>query len=213
MEKQGKKLSFPKLLLTILCTTMVSIFIGSTALLVNITHHWLETEKILRIDINSEYLIEIGEQYGNQLEETYKEERELFGKEYPAEMMYFVGIVNYSIGRIIKVYAFSLLIGISLGAIVYIIVVQRAKGKQLIIELIVTLLIVFGLVFLTNLGYQTYINKSIQGFNITNVKRSAYIYELEIYDILITYAIVVIITYIVNLIRQKFLTYKLNKEI
>lgn len=216
MEKQERKFSLKKLLLTILCTTIVSIFVGNTVLLVDTVPQWLETEKILSINRNSKYLIEMGENNQDnvkQLEEEYKEERALYGEKYPAEMMHFMQIADYFTGRIIKVYALSLLIGISIGTIIYIIAIQRAKGKQLIIELIVSLLIVFGLILFTNLGYETYINNHVQIFNMTKIRASAYIYELEIKDILISYAIVAIVIYIGNIIRQKILTHKLNKEI
>lgn len=216
MEKQERKISLKKLLLTILCTTIVSIFVGNTVLLVDTVPQWLETEKILSINRNSKYLIEIGENNQDnvkQLEEKYKEERALFGEKYPAEMMRLMQIANYFTNRIIKVYTLSILIGVSTGAIIYIISIQRAKGKQLIIELIVSLLIVFGLVLFTNLGYEAYINNHVQIFNMTKIRTSAYIYELEIKDILISYVIVAIVIYIGNIIRQKILTHKLNKEI
>ena len=215
MEKQERKISLKKLLLTILCTTIVSIFVGNTVLLDTVPQ-WLETEKILSINRNSKYLIEIGENNQDnvkQLEEKYKEERALFGEKYPAEMMHLMQIANYFTNRIIKVYTLSILIGVSTGAIIYIISIQRAKGKQLIIELIVSLLIVFGLVLFTNLGYEAYINNHVQIFNMTKIRTSAYIYELEIKDILISYVIVAIVIYIGNIIRQKILTHKLNKEI
>ena len=128
-------------------------------------------------------------------------------------MMHLMQIANYFTNRIIKVYTLSILIGVSTGAIIYIISIQRAKGKQLIIELIVSLLIVFGLVLFTNLGYETYINNHVHIFNMTKIRTSAYIYELEIKDILISYVIVAIVIYIGNIIRQKILTHKLNKEI
>lgn len=47
MEKQERKISLKKLLLTILCTTIVSIFVGNTVLLVDTVPQWLETEKYL----------------------------------------------------------------------------------------------------------------------------------------------------------------------
>lgn len=216
MKKQERKISLKKLLLTILCTTIVSIFVGNTVLLVDTVPQWLETEKILSINRNSKYLIEIGENNQDnvkQLEEKYKEERALFGEKYPAEMMHLMQIANYFTNRIIKVYTLSILIGVSTGAIIYIISIQRAKGKQLIIELIISLLIVFGLVLFTNLGYEAYINNHVQIFNMTKIRTSAYIYELEIKDILISYVIVAIVIYIGNIIRQKILTHKLNKEI
>ena len=128
-------------------------------------------------------------------------------------MMHLMQIANYFTNRIIKVYTLSILIGVSTGAIIYIISIQRAKGKQLIIELIISLLIVFGLVLFTNLGYEAYINNHVQIFNMTKIRTSAYIYELEIKDILISYVIVAIVIYIGNIIRQKILTHKLNKEI
>ncbi len=55
-------------------------------------------KKILSINRNSKYLIEIGENNQDnvkQLEEKYKEERALFGEKYPAEMMHLMQIANY----------------------------------------------------------------------------------------------------------------------
>ena len=81
MEKQERKISLKKLLLTILCTTIVSIFVGNTVLLVDTVPQWLETEKILSINRNSKYLIEIGENNQDnvkQLEEKYKDVRQEF---------------------------------------------------------------------------------------------------------------------------------------
>ena len=131
MEKQERKISLKKLLLTILCTTIVvHKIVGNTVLLVDTVPQWLETEKILSINRNSKYLIEIGENNQDnvkQLEEKYKEERALFGEKYPAEMMHLMQIANYFTNRIIKVYTLSILIGVSTGAIIYIISIQRAR--------------------------------------------------------------------------------------
>ena len=66
---------------------------------------------------------------------------------------------------------------------------------------------------LINLGYETLINKAIQSINPTDVTYSTYIYDLESNNVLIPYIIVAAVIYIGNMVRQKILTNKLNKEL
>lgn len=216
-KEKVKMFSLKKLLLTILCTVMISIFIGSTILFIYAIPSWMQLEVIVSLDKDSEVLIEIGKSYQEnikQLEENFNEEKEQYGDNYPAEGIYLFQLINlFSANRIVLIYAMSLLIGIVLGTIIYIVAVQNIKGKQIVFELIVAFIILFMFVMLLNAIYGAIINKAINEINPTEVKYHAYIYDLESNKAVIPYIIVAAIIYIVNMVRQKILTNKLNKEL
>lgn len=217
MRNQEKTFSVKKLLLTILCTVIVSVFIGSTILFVGSVPQWIQSEVITGMEEGSESLIEIGKSYQvgyEQIEESFKEDKALYGEDYPSEELFLTQLINiFSTNRIMQVYSLSFLIGIALGTIIYIVAIQNIKGKQILIELVVAFVVLFILMMLINLGYETLINKAIQSINPTDVTYSTYIYDLESNNVLIPYIIVAAVIYIGNMVRQKILTNKLNKEL
>jgi len=217
MRNQEKTFSVKKFLLTILCTVIVSVFIGSTILFVGSVPQWIQSEVITGMEEGSESLIEIGKSYQvgyEQIEESFKEDKTLYGEDYPSEELFLMQLINiFSTNRIMQVYSLSFLIGIVLGTIIYIVAVQNIKGKQILIELVVAFVVLFILMMLINLGYETLINKAIQSVNPTDITYSTYIYDLESNNVLIPYIIVAAVIYIGNMVRQKILTNKLNKEL
>ena len=217
MRNQEKTFSVKKFLLTILCTVIVSVFIGSTILFVGSVPQWIQSEVITGMEKGSESLIEIGKSYQvgyEQIEESFKEDKTLYGEDYPSEELFLMQLINiFSTNRIMQVYSLSFLIGIVLGTIIYIVAVQNIKGKQILIELVVAFVVLFVLMMLINLGYETLINKAIQSVNPTDITYSTYIYDLESNNVLIPYIIVAAVIYIGNMVRQKILTNKLNKEL
>lgn len=217
MRNQEKTFSVKKLLLTILCTVIVSVFIGSTILFVGSVPQWIQSEIITGMEEGSESLIEIGKSYQvgyEQIEESFKEDKALYGEDYPSEELFLMQLINiFSTNRIMQVYSLSFLIGIALGTIIYIVAVQNIKGKQILIELVVAFVVLFVLMMLINLGYETLINKAIQSVNPTDVTYSTYIYDLESNNVLIPYIIVAAVIYIGNMVRQKIITNKLNKQL
>jgi len=217
MRNQEKTFSVKKFLLTILCTVIVSVFIGSTILFVGSVPQWIQSEVITGMEEGSESLIEIGKSYQvgyEQIEESFKEDKTLYGEDYPSEELFLMQLINiFSTNRIMQVYSLSFLIGIVLGTIIYIVAVQNIKGKQILIELVVAFVVLFVLMMLINLGYETLINKAIQSVNPTDITYSTYIYDLESNNVLIPYIIIATVIYIGNMVRQKVLTNKLNKEL
>lgn len=217
MKNEDKKFSIKKLLLTILCTVIVSVFIGSTILFIGSVPQWLQSEVITGMEKGSESLVEIGKSYQiiyERIEETFKEDKALYGEDYPSEELFLMQLINiFSTNRIIQVYSLSFLIGVALGTIIYIVAVQNIKEKQILIELVVAFVVLFILMMLINLGYETLINKAIQSFNPTDVTYSTYIYDLESNNVLIPYIIVAAVIYIGNMVRQKKLVSRLNKEL
>lgn len=220
MKNKGERLktfSIKKLLLTILCTVIVSVFIGSTILFVGSVPQWLQSEVITGMEKGTESLVEIGKSYQigyERIEETFREDKALYGEDYPSEELFLMQLINiFSTNRIMQVYSLSFLIGIALGTIIYIVAVQNIKEKQILIELVIAFVVLFILMMLINLGYETLINKAIQSVNPTDVTYSTYIYDLESNNVLIPYIIVAAVIYIGNMIRQKIITNKLNKQL
>ena len=107
----------------------------------------------------------------------------------------------------------SFLIGIVLGSIVYIVSIQNAKGKNLILELVLTFIVVVAIMLVLNIGYSWIINKTINQINLTQIDYSTYIYDLQINNMLISYIIAIVVIYIGNMVYQKVITNKLNKEL
>lgn len=216
-QEKLKIFSVKKLLLTILCTVIVSVFIGTTILFVLAIPIWIQTEVVGGMEKKSEALIKIGKSYQEnleQIEESFNEDKALYGEDYPAEGIFLFQLINiFSTNRIMVVYTMSVSIGVALGSIIYIVAIQNIKGKQIVIELIVAFAILFVLMMLLNVGYEAIINKAINEINPTEVKYSTYIYDLEGNNILIPYIIVAATIYIVNMVRQKIITNKLNKQL
>ena len=217
MKNEEKTFSEKKLLLTILCTVIVSVFIGSTILFVGSVPQWIQSEVIAGMEEGSEVLIEIGKSYQvgyEQIEESFKEDKALYGEDYPSEELFLMQLINiFSTNRIMQVYSLSFLIGIALGTIIYIVAIQNIKGKQILIELVIAFVVLFVLMMLINLGYKTLINKAIQSINPTEMIYSTYIYDLESNNVLIPYIFVAAVIYIGNMVRQKIWASKLNKEL
>lgn len=217
MRNQEKTFSVKKLLLTILCTVIVSVFIGSTTLFLGSVPQWIQSEVINGIEEGSESLVEIGKSYQvsyEQIEENFKEDKALYGEDYPSEELFLMQLINiFSTNRIMQVYSLSFLIGITLGTIIYIVAVQNIKGKQIFIELVVAFVVLFILMMLINLGYETLINKAIQSVDPTNVTYSTYIYDLKSNNVLIIYIVVAVAIYLGNLIKKKIITNELNKQL
>ena len=216
-QEKLKTFSIKKLLLTILCTVVMSVFIGTTSLFVLSVPIWMQTEIVTGMEKDSETLIEIGKGYQenlNRVQESFDEDKSQYGEDYPAEGIFLFQLINiFSTNRIMAVYTTSFLIGVALGTIIYIVAIQNIKGKQILIELILAFVVLFILMMLINLGYETLINKGIQSVNPTAITYSTYIYDLESNNVLIPYIIVAAVVYIVTMIRQKIITNKLNKEL
>lgn len=217
MKNEEKTFSIKKLLLTILCTVVVTVFIGSTVLFVGSVPQWIQSEVITGMEEGSESLIEIGKSYQvgyEKIEESFKEDKALYGEDYPSEELFLLQFINiFSTNGIIRVYSLSLLIGIVLGTIIYIVTIQNIKEKQILIELVIAFVILFLLMTFINLGYKTLINKAIQSINPTEIIYSTYIYDLESNNVLIPYIFVAAVIYIGNMVRQKIWASKLNKEL
>lgn len=209
-----KTFSVKKLLLTILCTVIISVFIGTTALFLLSIPEAIQLEMVNNMDKDSETLLEIGNNYQEQVDQINKkfnEEKVLYGKDYPSEGIFLYQLITrLSAYKIIDVYSLALIIGIVLGTVIYIIAIQKTSKKQVIIELIVAFVILSVLMFIINAGYETIISKAINNINPTEVQYST---NININNVLILYMIVAVVVYVINIIKNKILTNRLNKQL
>lgn len=221
MEKLNfKTFSVKKLLKTILYTVIISVFIGTTTLFFMAILENAQLEIISNLDENSETLIQIGKGYQEAADEINKEiseEKKTYGEDYPAEGIFLYQLISrFSTNRIVQVYSVALTIGIVSGIIIYIVAIQNTSKKQVIIELAIAFVVLIILIILImlfiNKGYEIILNKAINSINPTNVQYSIPEY-IDIKEMLIVYVVIAVVTYIVNMIRQKVLTNRLNKQL
>ena len=211
-----KTFSVKKLLLTILCTVVISVFIGTTVVFIMDIPVGILVDSLSYMNPDSEGLIEIGNEYQKSLEtytQAIKEKKELYGDDYPAEALFTYQLINwFQIRDIVKIYLISLLIGVILGTIIYIVVLQKTQKKQMIIELIIAFAIFVSFMKILNVGYGVVINKVIQSIDSKSIKAYVDTY-INTSTLMIIYVIIAIGIYIINMIRQKNITRKLNKEL
>lgn len=218
MEKLNfKTFSVKKLLKTILYTVIISVFIGTTTLFFMAILENAQLEIISNLDENSETLIQIGKGYQEAADEINKEiseEKKTYGEDYPAEGIFLYQLISrFSTNRIVQVYSVALTIGIVSGIIIYIVAIQNTSKKQVIIELAIAFVVLIILIMLfINKGYEIILNKAINSINPTNVQYIIPEY-IDIKEMLIVYVVIAVVTYIVNIIRQKVLTNRLNKQL
>ena len=208
-----KGFSIKKLLLSILCSIIVTTFIGFTIIFITEIPSYTFSEYLMQMDNNSEPVKE----YGNYMQETYKqyekifkEEKEMYGEDYPSEGI-FLGQLTNSIksSQICEVYMSTLLIGTIIGTLIYIIFIQKTKGIQMLVETIICGIAIILIIMLINWGYNSIINK----IGIDNTGYTAYVYDIDESTILYGFLGIIGISYIINLIYQAILTKKLNKKL
>ena len=216
-----KTFSIKKLLTTILYTVVISVFIGTTILFLLSVPEAIQAEMIVCMQ-NSENVRKIGKNYEEQvqqIEEYINECKELYGEDYPVGGILFCQFLSeLSTGRIIKGYLLSLIIGVVLGIIIYIVAIQKIPKEEVVIELMFAFVILLILAIILNVGYEAIINKIIINSNNSSTEEySLYSSNIDLttnfFNILLSYIIAAGGIYIVNIIRQKIITNKLNKQL
>ena len=143
-----KKVNVKKLFFTVICTVIVSIFIGTTVLFVSYIPAWINLDIVETAEPSTESIKNIGKTYEEHiipgLERQSESYKKLYGEDFPAEgLEFYILTTKLEVQNIMSVYSKSLLIGLALGVIIYIVGVQNAKGKRLIVELLVGFMSLF----------------------------------------------------------------------
>ncbi len=219
LKEVFKGFSIKKLLLSILCSIIVTTFMGFTFLFVTEVPSYTLVEILNGADGNLEGLKEIGsnmqEQY-DTMEEHFAEQKEIYGEDYPVEGLFLYKLMNVSRSySICKIYTLTLLIGIILGTLVYIIFIQKIKGVQMLLEAMICGIVILLMLILVNLGYNSIINMGINkiGASVENSEYITYVYDIDTSNILYMFIGIIGTSYIVNLIYQKILVNKFNKKL
>lgn len=210
-----KKFSIKKLLLTILCSIIFTTFIGNTYLFISVIPNWIRGEGTgVILQENPTLFNDVGEKLEKQINEMIAEEKAEKGENFPAlgAFMYLMLLIYPSV-PIVKMYIFTLVAGLILGTIIYIVLIQKAKGKKLILELLIAFISIFLLITLANKGYELLINYMLSNNTASEFTYLTSLYDMDNYGILLPFIAIFGITYICNLIYQKIQTNKLNKEL
>jgi len=210
-----KKFSIKKLLLTILCSIIFTTFIGNTYLFISAIPNWIRGEGTsVLYEENPTLFYETGEKLEKQINEMIEEEKADKGEEFPAlgAFMYLMLLV-YPSAPIIRTYVLTFVTGLILGTIIYIVFIQKAKGKKLILELLIAFTTIFLLITLVNKGYELLLNKMLDNNTASEFTYLTSLYDMDNYGILLPFIAVFGIIYICSLIYQKIQTNKLNKEL
>ena len=216
LKEMFKGFSIKKFLLTVLCSVIISTFIGFTILFVDRSQSYMLFEVTSKADQNSDKMKEIGndmqEEY-DTMKEQFSEQKKKYGEDYPAEGIYLYQMTNLLCSSsVCRIYTLTLLIGLILGILVYIIFVQNATGIQMLLETIFFGIIIVLLILLINSGYNQIINWLINEIGVSAEKGEyiTHVYDIDSSNVIYIFVGIVGVAYVVNLIYQKILVNKFN---
>lgn len=195
-----------KYFLTILCTIILSTFIFNTAYLcINaipsfITFSIYNNDEYISQTDNYDSLIELNK----SLENIFKEQKtEHNDPDYPALVIHSMKSVSLYSSNFAIIYFFVFIFSISLGNLIYFIIIKNTKGKKLIIPVILVLLALIGI---TTGASSTYAKLFIENFDNT--------FDINLAQtVTIAYLLGFVIIYLSNLLYRKIITNKLNKAL
>lgn len=210
--------SVKKFLLCILCSIIVTTFVGFTYLFVREAIVYTQLIILNEVSQDSEMLKVLGtnmQENVKGMKEEFKSQKEEYGEDYPAEGIFLYRLFATIRSSIIcEMYALTLLVGIIVGTAVYIIFIQKAKGVQMLVESVILGMLIIVLIALLNIGYSSLINilvSKIIGNGDSNLSYA--IYDIDNSNMLYVFIGTIGIAYIINLIYQKMLAKKLNQKL
>ena len=153
--------------------------------------------------VNEEELIEYYKNQEEQMQNVKDSNPEKYNEDYPIYGMFVSALPLIKMRPIVSMYILSIITGIVLGLIIYLIVIENKKGKKAVISfilcLLVTVLLFYGLKIISNELYTNIPYVQFEDFNW--------------YELVITYTTTFVIIYSLNYIHNKFITKKMNKEL
>ena len=214
LKEYLKEISVKKLFITILCSIIITTSLSFTIVFIESLSGTLVNEALSTSnDKMPDEVIEYGKNVEETINKKIQEEKDMYGSDYPSEgILFYMAMSNSRENAIVETYKQSILVGIILGTFVYIVWVQRAKKKNLLIESVICGGIMLILVVLVNIIYELVFYVMMK-----NLGQEAYIYSLnEVYDIK-NVAIICVgifaVVYVGNYIYQRIMVSRLNKEL
>lgn len=201
-----EKISIKKLLLCILCGIIIVIALGMITLFVVNIPLYIQAHALENIDKHSQEF----KDYLNSMENSgivtnfYSNAREDYGDDYPINGLFVHEISNsmriLKSNEIVNTFAYSLVIGVFFGSIVYIIMIQKARKVKLISEILLVIAVVYLIMLCINLGFYAI---TYNWENKGGVQLISYIYDYFDSRLLTSFAVILSGTVIVKLIREK----------
>lgn len=216
MEKKEKTFSIKKLLSTILKTVMVTSFIASILVFIGAIGYEGMYNILCVYNLDSELTIkmaDIGQYEWEIANESIDELKAEYGEDYPAEGLAFIAYRLSAFNGITNIYVTLIIIGVIVGAIIYIVDIQKANAKKKMFQLCIAFVVLLALIALMYLVYQFLMNDMFATGETKGIERIKEVFEFNPSNILIIYVIAAVVIYILNMIKQKIITIKLNKEL
>lgn len=206
MEKRElfKNFSIRELLITIFKSTLITTFIGFTILFILAVPIMRYSEKLL--ELNKEEAIELfGTNYGqyDALEQLVADKKLKYGDDYPADLVITSLFQRTKIIAVMETYPFMVMSGIIIGCIVYVVGVQKAKGIELFFEIFMSFIVITIIGLVTNLIFG----------DVLIYNEYLYYFDVDNHGVFQMYIIIFLLVYICNMIKQKCIANKLNKEL
>ena len=205
-----KKFSVKKLLLTIICSVLVTTSLGFTLQVPGMLTQFIMTEEIgTENNETREALVDIGKSYEEStkiVEERFEQEKKEYGQDYPAKGIFLYRLQISAYRDILETYLITVVAGVLLGIFIYVIWIQNAKGKQLVLEIVVTFFAMIVMAVLIKAGYAALISVISKTGKVDTL-------NLDSIGILTLFGILLIVVYITNFIYQKHMSNKLNKKL
>lgn len=218
LKEMFKGFSLKKMLLTILCAVIVSVFVSATMTFVKDFDTYATYESVGALRENNEKFKEVVNQYDKEVMQGYydnvEQHKEDWKKDIPTRALTEILLRRAESENRVKVYVTSVVIGIALGSVIYVIAVQKANIKQAIIELLITFAILVAIIVLVNHIYMMILGHFTKNAFETIIDfGGAELYYLEDNTLIIVYIAAAVVLYVGNLIKQKILANKLNREL
>ena len=212
-NKENSKFSLKKLLKTIALWIVICVFVGTTYQVVNSISFAMMFQVMAESEVVPEGILSYYELLDGRFEEIIEYTKEAKGEDFPASGACFATYVQaWPAYRTLSMYTISVITGIIIGAVVYIVSVQKATKKKLIFELAVAFILIAALI-----GGGDTANRLILKFALDGValaEGAQYILNQEtLTNWVALYIALAVVLYVVNIVKQKIITHKLNKEL
>lgn len=195
--------SIKKLLLCIVISILIANFIIMGVTIVDIIFdHPTSTVEIFKNNSDDEELIGYYKGFEEQMLKIKESDPKQYNADFPIYGMFASILPLTVLGPMVSMYILSIVVGIIVGIMIYLIFIENKKGMEAVIAFticfIITLLLYRGLIAISELTSNLIYNQYD---------------EFEWYELFVGYAIAFAVLYVVNLIYQKRIANKLNKEL
>ena len=212
-----KKFSVLKLLFSIVCSVIVTVFCGNIIWNIeNDMFSYTEAKVLDGMTDEPQFVIDMLKPLSKKVNEGFDNHKTTYnyGDEYTEGMFLLNHLSSMKMQRVEFIFK-CVLLGVILGMVIYMIAIQKATGKKLVLELIIGFIFLCLIIVIINLGYGVYFEKLVEGteYNITNIQTNIYDLGLNKLELGIGFVALVLIIYIGHMVYNKMIVKKLNNEL